>query len=188
MSRSLTCGIIGLGKMGQIRYQELLKHPSTTVTHGADPNSDLFRQYPGVKCSTNWRDVIASDVDAVFVATPNSVTPVAIVEALNAGKHVFSEKPPGRTVQDIEEIMRVERQNPQLRLKFGFNHRYHAGIMEAKRIIESGRLGQLLWMRADTASSTCGAAARRPRAAESCSTRGFTCSIYSDIFAAISSR
>ncbi len=147
MSDSMTCGIIGLGKMGAIRFRELLRHKSTTVTHGADPNTELFREYPGVKCSTDWRDVIASDVDAVFVATPNSITPVAIIEALQAGKHVFSEKPPGRTVQDIEEIIRVERQHPELKLKFGFNHRYHAGIMEAKRIIEGGRLGHLLWMR-----------------------------------------
>lgn len=147
MSRTLKCGIVGLGKMGGIRYRELLRHPATTVTHGADPNRDLFAQYPDVACSTDWREVIASDVDAVFVATPNAVTPVAIVEALQAGKHVFSEKPPGRTVGDIEHIMRVEREHPELKLKFGFNHRYHAGIMEAKRIIESGRLGHLLWMR-----------------------------------------
>lgn len=147
MSRSLKCGLIGLGKMGGIRYRELLKHPETVVTHGADPNRDLFEAYPDVKCSTDWRDVISSDVDAVFVATPNSITPVAVVEALKAGKHVFSEKPPGRTVEDIENIIRVEREHPNRKLKFGFNHRYHAGIQEAKRITEGGRLGHLLWMR-----------------------------------------
>ena len=147
MTGTLKCGIIGLGKMGRIRYQELLKHPATTVTHAADPNAQLFGDYPGVQCSTDWREVVTSDVDAVFVATPNSVTPVAVIEALEAGKHVFSEKPPGRTVRDIEDIIRVERQHPDLRLMFGFNHRYHAGIMEAKRIIDSGRLGHLLWMR-----------------------------------------
>lgn len=147
MSRTLKCGIVGLGKMGGIRYRELLKHPATTVTHGADPNPDLFANYPDVRCTTDWRDVVASDVDAVFVATPNAVTPVVIVEALKAGKHVFSEKPPGRTVDDIETIIRAERERPALKLKFGFNHRYHAGIMEAKRIIDSGRLGHLLWVR-----------------------------------------
>lgn len=147
MSRSLRCGLIGLGKMGGIRYRELLKHPDTVVTHGADPNADLFEAYPDVECSTDWRDVLAADVDAVFVATPNSITPVAVVEALRAGKHVFSEKPPGRTVDDVEAIIDVERAHPNLKLKFGFNHRYHAGIQEAKRVVDSGRLGQLLWMR-----------------------------------------
>lgn len=147
MSRTLRCGIIGLGRMGGIRYRELSKHPHAVVTHGADPNEELFAAYAGVSCSTDWRDVVNADVDAIFVATPNSVTPTAVIEALKAGKHVFSEKPPGRTVEDVENILRVEQAHPNQKLKFGFNHRYHAGIQEAKRIIDSGRLGHLLWMR-----------------------------------------
>lgn len=147
MGKTLRCGLIGLGKMGGIRYRELSRDPRAEVTHGADPNTELFEQYPDVSCTTDWRDVIEADVDAVFVATPNNITPIAIVEALRAGKHVFSEKPPGRTVDDIEAIIREHEAHPGQVLKFGFNHRYHAGIQEAKRIIDSGRLGTLMWMR-----------------------------------------
>lgn len=147
MSHTLKCGLVGLGKMGSIRYRELLKHPDAGVTHGADPNDDLFAAYPDLECTTDWREVVKSDVDAIFVATPNSITPAVIIAALNAGKHVFTEKPPGRTVKDIEDIIRVESEHPELTLKFGFNHRYHAGIQEARRIVRSGRLGRLLWMR-----------------------------------------
>jgi predicted dehydrogenase len=100
-----------------------------------------------VACSTDPESVIGSDVDIILVATPNRFTPTMIISALDAGKHVFSEKPPGRTLQDIEDIIAAEKRNPELKLKFGFNHRYHAGIQEAKRIIESGRLGRILWMR-----------------------------------------
>jgi len=147
MSRTLRCGLVGLGKMGGIRNTELARNPVTTVTHAADPDESKFELYPGAVCSTDWHDVIASDVDAVFVATPNRITPSVIIEALKAGKHVFSEKPPGRTVEDIEAIVREEQRRPGQVLKFGFNHRYHAGIQEAKRIIDSGRLGHLMWMR-----------------------------------------
>ena len=147
LNRTLKIGLIGLGKMGDIRYREFLNHPQTTVTHGADPDASLSAGYPDVACSTDLADVINSDVDAIVVATPNFITPTAIISALDAGKHVFSEKPPGRTIEDIENIIEAEKRNPGLKLKFGFNHRYHAGIQEAKRIIDSGRLGHILWVR-----------------------------------------
>jgi predicted dehydrogenase len=43
--------------------------------------------------------------------------------------------------------MEAEKRNPGLILKFGFNHRYHNGIMEAKKVVESRRYGKILWMR-----------------------------------------
>jgi predicted dehydrogenase len=92
--------------------------------------------------------LLAADVDAVFVCTPNRFTPEVVIAALEAGKHVFCEKPPGRCISDIERIIEVEGRHPGLKLKFGFNHRYHGGIQEAKRIVDSGRLGRILWVRA----------------------------------------
>jgi len=147
VGKHLRVGIVGLGKMGQTRARELRKHDNVTIVCGADPNTACYREFPGVECHASPDRVIESDVDAVFVATPNRFTPNVIIGALDAGKHVFSEKPPGRSVEDIENIIAAETRNPGLKLMFGFNHRYHAGIREAKRIISSGRLGHLLWMR-----------------------------------------
>jgi predicted dehydrogenase len=70
-----------------------------------------------------------------------------VTSALNHNKHVFCEKPPGRNIDDIQSIIKAEQNNKGLKLKFGFNHRYHGAIIEAKAIIESGRLGKILWMR-----------------------------------------
>jgi len=50
-------------------------------------------------------------------------------------------------MEDIKRIMAAEKRNPGRVLKIGFNHRYHYGIMEAKKIIESGKYGKILWMR-----------------------------------------
>jgi len=83
----------------------------------------------------------------VMVCTPNRYIPGVVEASLDAGKHVFCEKPPGRNLQDIERIIAAERRNPGLALKIGFNHRYHYGIMEAKKIVESGKYGRILWMR-----------------------------------------
>ena len=147
LSKTLKVGLIGLGRMGGIRYRELQNHPHAEVVCGADPNESLFAAYPGVRCSTDPEDVLQADIDAVVICTPNKFTPLMVCQALDGGKHVLCEKPPGRTLKDVHDIIEAEKRNPNLALKFGFNHRYHAGIQEARRIIDSGRLGHLLWMR-----------------------------------------
>jgi predicted dehydrogenase len=70
-----------------------------------------------------------------------------VIAALEAGKHVFCEKPPGRDLADVERIMEAERRHPGQVLKVGFNHRYHYGIMEAKKVIDRGDYGPILWVR-----------------------------------------
>ena len=146
-NKPLRVGIIGLGRMGEIRGREIKAHPLTELVIGADPDPANFRDFPGILHSVEYQDVVDADLDAIYVCTPNYITAEAIVRSLRAGKHVFSEKPPGRNLKDVEAIMAAEQENPGLKLKFGFNHRYHAGILEARRIIDSGKLGRVLWLR-----------------------------------------
>ncbi|MCW1867282.1 gfo/Idh/MocA family oxidoreductase, partial [Campylobacter jejuni] len=55
-------------------------------------------------------------------------------------KHVFCEKPPAKTSKELQEVIKVE-QNSRMILKYGFNHRYHYSVMEAKKIIDSKSMG-----------------------------------------------
>ncbi|MCA9449842.1 MAG: Gfo/Idh/MocA family oxidoreductase, partial [Candidatus Omnitrophica bacterium] len=71
MNDVLKIGLIGLGKMGLTRAREIARHPQAQVTVGADPNISTHKDYPEVECFTDIGKVIDSDVDAVFVATPN---------------------------------------------------------------------------------------------------------------------
>ncbi|HQM99824.1 MAG TPA: Gfo/Idh/MocA family oxidoreductase [Candidatus Hydrogenedentes bacterium] len=147
-NQSIRVGIVGLGKMGITRARELDRHPAALLTAGYDPRPEMFSEcFPKVSISQSASELVHGDIDAVFVCTPNHFTPGIVIEALDAGKHVFCEKPPGRTVADIENIIAAEKRNPGLKLTFGFNHRYHGGIQEAKRIVDSGRLGHILWLR-----------------------------------------
>ena len=50
-------------------------------------------------------------------------------------------------MEDIKRIMEAEKRNTGLVLKVGFNHRYHFGIMEAKKIVENNKYGRILWVR-----------------------------------------
>lgn len=146
MARTIRFGIIGLGRMGQKRLETIRSHPDTVAVVGCDP-SDQAGRIDGLRRVSDPSDVFAADVDAVFICTPNRYAPALVVAALDSGKHVFSEKPPGRTIEDVEEMMKAEARNPGLTLKFGFNHRYHLAVTEAKTIVDSQRYGRLLWAR-----------------------------------------
>ena len=146
MAEPLRMGIIGLGKQGRIRAGTVREHSDAALVSGTDP-APPDTGFEDLAILPDHQAVIASGVDAVFVCTPNRFIPEVVSAALDAGKHVFCEKPPGRTVADIERIAAAERRNPGLVLKFGFNHRYHFGIMEAKKIVESGKYGEVLWLR-----------------------------------------
>jgi predicted dehydrogenase len=147
VSRPLRIGIVGLGKMGRIRAGEIAARDDAVLAAAADPDPARFEGFDQLERHAEAQGVIDSDVEAVFVCTPNRFSAPAAIAALDAGKHVFCEKPPGRTVQDVRDIIAAEKRNPGLKLRFGFNHRMHAGILEAKRIVDSGRLGGILWLR-----------------------------------------
>lgn len=145
---ALRIGIIGLGKMGRIRARELSNHPDAIVVAGADCDPARALEFPGIRFSLDYMELVRSvDIDALFVCTPNAVSPDVVVAGLRNGKHVFCEKPPGRSLPEVYRIEKAQLQNPSLKLKFGFNHRYHPAITSAKQVVQSQRLGKLLWMR-----------------------------------------
>lgn len=142
----LRVGIVGLGRQGGIRATTLREHEDTVLVCGADPQPPE-KGFDDIAVVSDHDAVLDFGVDAVFVCTPNRFSPDIVVAALDAGKHVFCEKPPGRTPDDVRRIMAAEDRNPGCVLKFGFNHRYHFGVMEAKKIVESGKYGRILWAR-----------------------------------------
>jgi len=147
MSNKLKVGIVGFGKMGKIRKDVIDSHPDLSLAGICDvvlPESD-----EPIECEffPDYQDLLKTDIDIVFVCTPNKFAPEIVISALNNGRHVFCEKPPGRNLGDIQNIVKAEKENPGLKLKFGFNHRYHGAVMEAKSLVESGRFGKVLWMR-----------------------------------------
>ena len=140
-------GIIGFGKMGKIRMNVINNQPDLSLEGICDIVPPEQNKSRNCEFYENYHDLLKTDIDAVFVSTPNKFTPEIVISALNNKKHVFCEKPPGRNLNDIRAIIKAEQRNKGLKLKFGFNHRYHGAVMEAKSIVESGRLGRILWMR-----------------------------------------
>jgi len=138
-------GIAGFGKIGKIRANEILKNKHTELVAVYDPEHD---QCPieNVKLTGSYIELLRENIDAVFICTYNNVLAEYTAQALKAGKHVFCEKPPARTTQELKLVIDVEKNSDRI-LKYGFNHRYHYSVIEAKKIIDSGKLGKLLWLR-----------------------------------------
>jgi len=143
----LRTAIIGMGKIGRVRKQCLDAHPGFQVVAVCDLNPSLADEFHYLFFSTQFEETLLNDLDVVVVCTYNNVSPDIVCEALKNGCHVFCEKPPGRTADDVQRIIAAESLARDRILKFGFNHRFHYGVMEAKSIIESGRYGQIMWAR-----------------------------------------
>jgi predicted dehydrogenase len=133
--------------MGALRYNYVNQHPHLELQAVCDVSPEPAQEFPHIAFHTDYRRLLELDLDAIFVCTYNNVAPEVVVQALNAGKHVFCEKPPGVCVADVERIIEAERTHPELKLMFGFNHRNHYAIMEAKSMVASGRFGEILWLR-----------------------------------------
>lgn len=146
MRAPIRVGIVGLGKMGGIRANTVRANEHTVLVSGSDP-APPPPGWADIDVLPDYRAVIDSGVDTVFVCTPNRFIPEVAIAALDAGKHVFCEKPPGRSLADVARIMEAEARNPDAVFKVGFNHRYHYGVMEAKKVVDSGEYGDILWMR-----------------------------------------
>ncbi len=147
MDHRIKVGIIGFGYMGQIRAKNVNAHPDMVLVGVCDPGKEAEMAALNVPVFAKWEEMIDSDIDAVIVCTPNFAIPLIAIHAMNKGKHVFCEKPPGRNYADIKSICDAEKNNPGVKLIFGFNHRHHPGITDAKAIIDSGSLGEILSLR-----------------------------------------
>jgi len=144
----LKVGIAGYGIVGKRRRVCIDRHPDLQVVAVCDQSfEDKGVFSDGVRYYTTYHDLIAEDLDVLIVCLTNDVNPDATIAGMERGLHVFCEKPPGRDLEDIARVMRVEKQHPGLRLMYGFNHRYHDSVQDAIKIIRSGELGRIINLR-----------------------------------------
>jgi len=90
----LKIGIAGYGKMGQLRHEKVEVTGRAKVIGVCDPFTKPQGLADGIHVYDDWNEMIASpDIDALFVATVNALNKPITIAALQAGKHVFCEKP-----------------------------------------------------------------------------------------------
>jgi len=144
----LRVGIAGFGVVGKRRREFIDQNPHLRTVSVCDQKFAQGESKPeGIQSFDNYKELLEVPLDVLFVSLPNYLASEVTIAGLEKGLHVFCEKPPGRTVSDIEQVIDVEKKYPPLKLKYGFNHRYHDSVREALRIIQSGQYGEIVHMR-----------------------------------------
>ena len=141
-------GIAGFGVVGKRRKDCIDRHPHLRVVAVCDRTFDEGGTFAdGIRYFQDYRRLLTEDLDALIVCLTNDIAAEVTIAGLETGLHVFCEKPPGRNVEDIVQVISHEKQHPKLKLMYGFNHRYHESVQDALRILRSGELGKVIDMR-----------------------------------------
>jgi predicted dehydrogenase len=149
MTKVLKVGIAGHGMVGKRRHSFIDAHPEMKVVAASDRKYDQNNsKINQLSIYNDFRTLLECEsLDVFFVCLPNDVAAEATIEGLKKGCHVFCEKPPGRNIRDIQLVREAEKKYPNLKLKYGFNHRYHDSIREALGMIKGGKLGEVVNLR-----------------------------------------
>ena len=140
--------IAGYGIVGKRRHACVERNPHMQVVAVCDRVYDgKGTLSDGVRYYQDYRHLFEEDLDILIVCLTNEVAAEVTIAGLEKELHVFCEKPPGKTVEDIVRVIHCERKHPDLKLMYGFNHRYHESVQDAIKIINSGDLGNIINMR-----------------------------------------
>ena len=150
MTEALGVAVVGVGRWGMTLLRVLGQLGSCQVHCIFDGGQGVAEQaalnYPGLRVAATLDHLLAMpNVQAVLVATPpESHGPIAR-QVLEAGKHVFVEKPMATSLADALALERIARKNSCLAMA-GHLLRYHAGVAALRALILQGRLGPIDWV------------------------------------------
>ena len=139
-------GIVGFGVVGKKRFKSIKANTSYKIVAISDSNKVAKDSIPSsIEIFTDFKDLISkAAIDIIFISLPNQFASEAVILSLKKGLHVFCEKPPSRTLQELLEVKKCSEENPHLKLMYGFNHRFHLSVEEAKSIIKNRSLGKII--------------------------------------------
>ncbi|GBG96947.1 Gfo/Idh/MocA family protein [Lactococcus termiticola] len=144
---------IGLGRLGMVHTQHLseLKEEVELLASFAldDAQLDYAKEHFGIKPYKDWKKMIDEEpLDAIVITSPTAFHPEMTTYALNAGLHVFCEKPLGINMDAVEEMVHAVKDHPNQIFQLGFMRRFDPSYQEAKRMLDAGELGEILYLRA----------------------------------------
>jgi predicted dehydrogenase len=144
---SLAVGIVGCGLMGRKRAAALGPDRAVAVCDADRGRAEALAAEIGARAVAGVDAVLAAGPDVVIVATTHDALAETACRALAGGAHVLVEKPAGRTVEEADRIADAAAAAGR-RVKVGFNHRFHPGIMRAISEARAGEHGEVMYMRA----------------------------------------
>lgn len=145
--KKIKVGIAGLGRLGKVHANNIAyKIPNAELTAACSivpAELEYAKEMLGVTdVYTDFREMLEkADIDAVAIVTTSSEHCWQIEAALDAGKHVFSDKPLGVDVAQCKQAEKAVERHPDLTFMLGFMRRYDKSYAYAKKKIEEGAIG-----------------------------------------------
>ena len=149
MSSRVKVGVIGCGYWGPKLARNFHELPDAELTWVSDLRADrlehIQKLYPSCRITQDYQDILASDVEAVVIATPVSTHYPLALAALRSGKHVLVEKPlTDNVMHAIELADSAERYGRALMI--GHTFQYNPAVNVVSDLISSGELGQVYYI------------------------------------------
>ncbi|MDO7899451.1 Gfo/Idh/MocA family protein [Pseudomonas citrulli] len=141
-------GLVGYGKGGRFFHGPLISSlPGATfvgvVTRSAERRAQLAADHPHVQAFDTLEQLVAAGVDAVVVSTPLDARPAVVLEAIERGVAVVSDKPFARDAAEAETlVLAAERGNVPLSVYQ--NRRWDSDFLTLRKLLASGALGQVV--------------------------------------------
>ena len=140
----------GCGSIGK-RHTRLLRSMGLRDIRVCDPNPDqirgLVKESPDVAVVDSFEAGLETSPDAVFILTPPTMHIPMAIQAIRAGCHVFCEKPLSETLDGFNELDKLLEETGR-KMMVGLCFRFHEGLLRAKKLLEEGKIGRLVSVRA----------------------------------------
>jgi myo-inositol 2-dehydrogenase / D-chiro-inositol 1-dehydrogenase len=148
MPKMLTVGIVGLGRLGRRHAENLAtKVPGLSLVAAASPVAselEWAKERFGVACYPDLASLLGHPgLDVVWLVTPTSFHADQAIQVLEAGKHLFCEKPLSLDVEPCDRVIAAARARPRQTAMIGFMRRFDPAYAEVKRAVASGELGKV---------------------------------------------
>jgi predicted dehydrogenase len=144
----LRVAIIGCGLIGRRRAQNLIGAKLVACADiDAGKALGLAQAIPGCVPYDDWQRLLAEvQCDAVIVATLHDTLAEISAAAAQRGRHVLVEKPTARSSLELERLA-IAANDTGVRVRVGFNHRYHRSFRKARELVDAGAIGELMFVR-----------------------------------------
>ena len=155
-SENLKIALLGLGRAGKFHIQSIQSIPGISLRCVVDVDESIAKRLAkDLECdySTDVEGPLGqADVDAVIVASPTHEHYGQISAALEAGKAVFTEKPLGSSLEEIDSCFGLAKRS-ELPLFVGFNRRFDPSFSSLARGVKEGQVGVLQMLRVTSRDS-----------------------------------
>lgn len=143
--------IVGCGSIGK-RHAQVLWEMGLRKLTACDPSVEqresMKAVLPNISLAENYEETLKTQkFDAVFILTPTAMHLDMATKAINAGCHVFIEKPLANTQAGVAELQQLANQKG-VKVMVGFCFRYHEVLQKAKALLDSGAIGRPINIRA----------------------------------------